>query len=215
MQQYKRNQVEEAIEASMRHGEADPSADLRVRIKRLLDVDRTTARAAADRDCAFYSGKAPGSGTEVWFSAYEAFSLLLGLLLLQHQWPQGTVVRIMRQARPKLEPEHARILAEDPAALFDAVEIAAQAAPGAMAVDSADAVFLAIVTTGRSEAARADIGPHAVSVCRGRAKLMTFMRERALVGLSSMTSLEVTSPAHLLAHHLHQTSPRARGRQGR
>ena len=68
---------------------------------------------------AFYSSNAPGSGLEVWFSVYEAFALFLALQFQQHGWPQGTVVRIMRRARPTLEPHHTRILAHDPRKLFD------------------------------------------------------------------------------------------------
>ena len=127
--------------------------------------------------------------------AYEAFAVLVGLLLMQHRWPQGTAVRLMREARPTLEPEHARILGQDPKELFDPVQIEKQAAPGMMAVDTTDPVFLAIVTAGRSEAAKAEGAPHAVRVCRGEADLMSFMRQNAPPGMS-MTSIEVARLAH-------------------
>ena len=214
MHRYKRNQLEEAIDATLREGRADVAADIRVRVKRLLETDRALARDDATAAFAFYTGKAPGSGAEVWFSSYETFAILLALLLLRHRWPQGTAVRIMRQARPVLEPEHAHLLTRDPAILFDEAELAKRATPGAMALSSTDPIFLAIVSTGRDEGDRDDLAPHAVKVCRGENELMTFMRQRASVGLTSMTALEVTQLAHLLADHLNQTSPRNRGRKG-
>ena len=122
MIRYKRNQVEEAIAATLQQAGAEPAADLRIRIKRLLETDRALADDAAGlrrSPYAFYTGAAPGRGVEVWFSSYEAFSLLLGVLLQQHRWPQGTAVRILRQARPKLEPEHKRILDLTPDSVFD------------------------------------------------------------------------------------------------
>ena len=162
MQTYKRNQVEEAVRAALDRSDAEAASELRIRIKRLLETDRALGRGphAGDlrRRYAFYSGESPGSGLEVWFSAYEAFALLVGLLLMQHRWPQGTAVRLMREARPTLELEHARILGQDPKKLFDPVQIEKQAAPGMMAVDTTDPVFLAIVTAGRSEAAKAEGG---------------------------------------------------------
>jgi hypothetical protein len=215
MQRYKRNQVEEAISASLHDSGAAFAADLRVRLKRLLETDRALAQTGKKDLSGFYTGQAPGSGSEVWFSRYEAFALFLGLLLLHHRWPQGTAVRILRQARPMLEPEHARILTQDPGTLFDEAELLRQAAPGATVLPSTDPVFLAITSKGRSETDLADLAPHAVIVCRGEYSLMTFRRERASAGLSSMTVLEVTKPAHLLAHRLSQTSPRARGRKSR
>jgi hypothetical protein len=150
------------------------------------------------------------------FSGYETFALLAALLLLQHGWPQGTVVRVMRQARPTLEPQHKRILSQDPKELFDQAEVLKQAAPSMIAVENTDPVFLAIVTKGGVEKARADAetGPIAVSACRGQEALMTFMRQEAPVGMSA-TFIELVGQAHRLAQHLAQTKPRARGRGSR
>jgi hypothetical protein len=218
MQTYKRNQVEEAVGAALDRSDAEAASELRIRIKRLLETDRALGRGphAGDlrRRYAFYSGESPGSGLEVWFSAYEAFALLVGLLLMQHRWPQGTAVRLMREARPTLEPEHVRILGQDPKELFDPVQIEKQAAPGMMAVDTNDPVFLAIVTVGRSEAAKAEGAPHVVRVCRGETDLMRFMRQNAPPGMS-MTSIEVARLAHILANHLTKTEPKRRGRTSR
>jgi hypothetical protein len=133
--------------------------------------------------------------------------------LMEHRWPQGTAVRILRQARPALEPEHARILAQDPERLLDAAEVKRQAAPGKVAVASTDPVFLAIVTAwgGRADL---DAAPHAQRVCRGEGDLMQFWHQQAPLG-SSMTVLELTAPAHRLAACLARTSPKTRGRASR
>src|SRR5215208_2755760 len=145
---FKRNQIEDAILATLRGHDGDAeSPDLRVRIKRLLDADRLlepeVGSGRHEPSYAFYSNEAPGSGKEVWFSSYEAFALLVALRLLGHGWPQGTVVRVMRQVRQQLEPEHRRILEQDPDALFDPEEVRRRATPGAMATNSVDPVFLA------------------------------------------------------------------------
>ena len=103
MLSYKRNQAVEAISISVGHGAA-PSAGLRTELKRLLDTDRNLDRIPGSNDperanCAFFSGEAPGRGTEVWFSAYEIFALRMGLDLMEHGWPQATAVSILRRAR--------------------------------------------------------------------------------------------------------------------
>jgi len=217
MQLYKRNQVEEAIAAALAQPDHEAASDLSVRLKRLLETDRALARESAAGSLrplyAFYTGEAPGRGGEVWFSPYEAFALMLGVRLMEHRWPQGTAVRILRQARPVLEPEHARILAQDPERLLDAAEVRRQAAPGKVAVASTHPVFLAIVTAwgGRADL---DAAPHAQRVCRGEGDLMQFWHQQAPLG-SSMTVLELTIPAHGLAACLARTSPKTRGRASR
>jgi hypothetical protein len=217
MQSYKRNQVEEAVAAALNQSGAAAGADLRIRLKRLLETDRALARESAAGSLrplyAFYTGEAPGRGGEVWFSPYEAFALLMGVVLMEHHWPQGTAVRILRQARPVLEPEHARILAQDPERLLDAAEVKRRAAPGKMAVASTDPVVLAIVTAQGSRT-DPDAAPDAQRVCRGEKDLMRFWRQQAPLG-SSMTVLELTARAHGLAACLARTSPKTRGRASR
>jgi hypothetical protein len=211
MRRYKRNQVEEAIAAALSRAEGEPVPDLRVRLKRLLDTDVGLPR---DEVQAFSSGVRPGRGMEVWFSPYEAFALLLGLLLLQHRWSQGTVVRIMRQARPRLEAEHARLLALDPVTLLDSGAIERQAAPGSLAVASTEPVFLALVSAGFRAERDPGAVPLAVEVCRGEDELMRVRRDRSPPG-TGMTVLELTATAHGLAHALSQVKPKTRGRPGR
>ena len=91
---------------------------LRTRLKRLLESDRALGRVSRANDparanYAFFSADAQGSGVEVWFSEYEAFSLLNGLRLMEHGWPQSFAVSIMRRVRADLEKDHARILKQD------------------------------------------------------------------------------------------------------
>jgi hypothetical protein len=219
MNRYKRNQVEEAIAAAMERTDENAFSELRVRIKRLLDADRGQGRdpgasAPEHSAYAFYSAEAPGSGVEVWFSPYEAFALLVALLLLQHGWPQGAVVRIMRRLRPSLEPEHNRILSQDREQLFDLGEVSGQAAPGMIAVDNTDPVFIAIISGSGAEKGQADgeTSPKAVGTCRGQVELMKLMLQEAG---TSTTVLEIVGQAHLLASRLANTKPRARGRSGR
>ena len=125
---FKRNQVEEAISRMSDHGAQPPSAELRTRLKRLLETDRNLGRSPRSTDperanYAFFSAGAPGSGSEVRFSEYEAFALFTAWRFLEHGWPQASAVSILRRARPRLEPKHAEILQWDPAALFDEKKI--------------------------------------------------------------------------------------------
>jgi len=91
----KRNQVEQALAAVLRRNvDRDAAPDLRVRMKRLLETDRALGREIGSDDpergsFAFYTDEAPGSGIEVWFSAYEVFALLVALRLLGHGWPRS------------------------------------------------------------------------------------------------------------------------------
>src|SRR5437763_231129 len=120
---YKRNQMEQAIAALVERSTA-PSAELRTRIKRLLETDRERGRSLKSNDperanYAFFTEEAPGRGYEVWFSTYEAFAVLTGLRLMQHGWTQGFVVSVMRQLRQSLETQHSRILKQAARQLFD------------------------------------------------------------------------------------------------
>src|SRR5437667_2173153 len=114
MSEYQRHQSEGAIAGALEPRSHDPTAELRTRLKRLLETDRALGRAPRSgnperANHAFYSAEAPGSGVEVWFSEYEAFALLSGLRLMGHGWPQGFAVSVLRRVRPELEKEHARI----------------------------------------------------------------------------------------------------------
>jgi hypothetical protein len=210
---FKRNQIEEAFARIIVPDCEQLPSELRTRIKRLLELDRSIGRKPRSKDAeeanfAFFSDEAPGTGGVVSFSEYEAFALLNGLRIMEHGWPQGFAVSIVRRVRLDLEREHARILRRCPDKLFDQEAIRAAARPGDIAVDNTDPVFLTIA----SKAQRAPDEGHTAplsAVCHGWAKVCEFSRD---VGAPSVTFFEVVTLAHRLHHELMKTEPRRRGR---
>lgn len=212
---FKRNQVEEAISRLIAGNAHTPSAELRTRLKRLLETDRKLGRSRRSSNpertqYAFYSGEAGGSGVEVWFSGYEAFALFVALRLLGHGWPQALAVTIMRRARSLLEPKHSEILKRDPKATLDEAEILRAVSPGSLAVAATDPVFLAIASRGKKGGQRT-LEAGEVRVLEGD-ELMRFCRSE--VGLS-VTFFELVRAAFDLRNALIATSPSRRGPAGR
>jgi hypothetical protein len=214
---YKRNQVEEALSKVLEPGSQEPSSELRTRLKRLLETDRALGRVSRANDparanYAFFSDDAQGSGVEVWFSEYEAFSLLNGLRLMKHGWPQSFAVSIMRRVRADLEKEHARILKQDPKALFDKEAIRRNAQAGDFAFDNTEPVLLMIVS--RPGGAPEERGePIACSVRKGTDEAMKWAIQVSH-GVGGFAMFELVSVAHALANRLARTEPRLRGRSG-
>jgi hypothetical protein len=213
---FKRNQVEEAISRVLEPNSAEPTPELRTRVKRLLDTDRALGRSPKSTDLeeanyAFYSDEAPGSGTEVWFSGYEAFALLTGLRLMEHKWPQGFAVSVMRRVRPELERQHARIMKLDPKKLFDQEEIRRNARPGDMAFENVDPVLLTIAS--RPGASDDELQSVECSISRGPMQAWEFVRSvQGRLSAGATTMFEVTTVAHVLSRELAKTEPRRRGR---
>ena len=210
---YKRNQVEEAIARIVAPNCEKPPPELRTRIKRLLDLDRSIGRKVPSKEAGganfgFFSGEAPGTGADVSFSEYEAFALFNGLRIMNHGWPQSFAVSIMRRVRVDLEREHARILRQDPEGLFDWEAIRAKAGEGVIAVYNTDPVFLALASKEKRAPDEAQTPPVS-AVCRGLEKVSHFSRG---VGASSVTFFEVVTLAHRLHKELMKTEPRRRGR---
>jgi hypothetical protein len=210
---YKRNQIEEAIARIFAPNCEKPPSELRTRIKRLLDLDRSIGRKPRSKDAeeanfGFFSEEAPGTGAVISFSEYEAFALFNGLRIMEHGWPQGFAVSIMRRVRPDLESEHARILRQRPEELFDQQAIRARARPGAIAVDNTDPVFLTLASKAERSPDEGQTDPLA-AVCRGLEKVSEFSRA---VGVSSVTMFEIATPAHRVHQELMKTEPRFRGR---
>jgi hypothetical protein len=210
---YKRNQVEEAIARIVAPNCEKPPSELRSRIRRLLDVDRSRGRKVRSKEAeeanfGFFSGEAPGTGADVSFSEYEAFALLNGLRIMNHGWPQSFAVSIMRRVRPDLEREHARTLRQDADKLFDRETIRGRERRGPITVDNTKPVFLTLA----SKEERAPDGaqkPPFSAVCRRLEKVNQFSRD---VGASSVTFFEVATLAHRLHQELMKTEPRYRGR---
>ena len=215
MPEYKRNQVEEAISAVLEPRSSEPTAELRTRIKRLLETDRAAGRTPRATDperanYAFYSEDAPGSGVEVMFSDYEAFAVLTGLFLLMHGSHQSFAVSVLRRVRPQLEKEYARILKQNPDELFDQDAIRRKAKAGDMVFNNTDPVLLTIVSKAGVAPAEQK-GPHACAICRGPIEAHKFARE-ASGGMGGSTMFELVGAAHSLARALTLTEPRHRGR---
>jgi hypothetical protein len=213
MNPYKRNQVEEAISRINGERSAQPSQSLRTQLKRLLDTDRAAteeARATGSKivNHAFFTGESPGKGKEVFFSAYEAFALDTGVRLLHHAWPQGFVVRALRHVRADFEKHHARILRQNPAVLFDAEAIKANAHPGDLGVNNTDPVFLTIATGKASFADGVDDMTH-LKVCRGMEEVSKFLKQNQA---HSWSLFELVGRAHQLRRELSHVLPRSRGR---
>ena len=212
---YKRNQIEEAITRIVVPNCEEPPSELRTRIKRLLDLDRSIGRKPRSKDAeeanfGFFSEEAPGTGADIMFSEYEAFALLNGLRIMAHGWPQSFAVSIMRRVRRDLEREHARILRQDPGKLFDWETIRARARPGDIAVDNTDPVFLTIASKAQRGPDEGQTAPLS-AVCHGWAKVCEFSRD---AGAPSVTFFEVVTLAHRLHHELMKAEPRRRGRGG-
>src|ERR1700730_13611498 len=185
---YKRNQIEEAIARIFDPNCDNPPSELRTRIKRLLEFDRKRgSKDTEEANFGFFSEEAPGTGADIFFSEYEAFALLNGLMIMEHGWPQGFAVSIMRRVRLDLEREHARILRTRPDKLFDQQAILAKARPGAIAVDNADPVFVVLASKARRAPDEPQTAPLA-AVCRGTEKVSKFSRD---VGASSVSMFEL------------------------
>jgi hypothetical protein len=213
MQLFKRNQVEQAILRTLGARDAR-AAELELRLHRLLVTDRRLGRGkrgrnAGDSRYAFYSQKPPGSGVEVMFSGYEAFALLIAIMLLEHGIPQATVVSILRQVRGDLETAHAQRLKMDRKVLFDPRAVREMVKPGMIATDNTAPVFLAFVRLSGSEV---DGKVHeAITVCRGHNELVAFITQHSVPGLGA-TFFELVSLVWKLADNLAQTRPIKRGR---
>jgi hypothetical protein len=213
MESYKRNQIEEAFSAMYEPRARAPSAALKTKLKRLLETDRNLDRSPRANDpgranYAFFSEKSPGSGVEVWLSAYEAFALYTALRLLEHGWPQSSAVSIMRQARPQLEPKHAEILRQDPATLFDETRIRETAKPGMLASSTTRPIFLVIASREGRPIQRSSDDTREVAILE-EPELMPFLRKEA--GLST-SNFELVRSAHNLRQALLKTTPSKRGR---
>jgi hypothetical protein len=211
---FKRNQVEEAIAIVLEPGSAKPGSEIRTRLKRLLETDRSLGRSKRSADperanFAFHSMDAPGRGRENWFTGYEAFALLTGLRLMRDDWPQGLAVAALRRVKPDLERHHARILRQDATLIFNEPHVRQHAKPGDLAVSNADPVFLVIKSKDQEDR----LASNPAAICRGQAELMRF-----IMGWGpgqTWTVMELGTSIHGLSLALAKTAPRKRGRGSR
>jgi hypothetical protein len=208
MDGYKRNQVEEAISRTIGEKSAKPSTELRTRLKRLLDLDRSLQDARSERsgsaNYAFYDNEAPGKGREVFFSDYEAFALLTGLRMLNHGWPQNFVVTTLRRIRKELGVQHSMALR-----MRSKAGTMPEPRAGDLAGVNPASPFLLIVSDDRT-ANPNDQGPYAMTFTN---QVDAFRFQMKAVGRScSWFELETTAKA--LKANLARSLPRSRGRSG-
>jgi hypothetical protein len=212
MENYKRNQIEESISRVFGEKSVNPGSGLRTRIKRLLDLDRSlplTSRSSRPyANYAFYSSDSPGKGAEVSFSDYEAFALMIGLQMLNHNWPQMFAVETLRRYRQELEARHKKLLSLDPIKLFEERQIRASAQAGRPAVRSTSPMFFLIWSDDRYSRDSGPVAPSA-KIFNDEKAALKFTREK--VGRST-TWLELTDLTHTLSSELSKTQPRKRGR---
>src|SRR5207245_10662083 len=123
-------------------------------------------------------------------------ALLTGLRLMQHGWPQGFAVAVLRSVRRKLEKQHARILEQDPAILFDEQPIMQKARAGDLAVANADPVFLAINSVGQEDRSYSN----SFAICHGQGELMRFIL--AQEPGQTWTVIEFATSVHALSSEL-------------
>lgn len=209
---YKRNQLETAITQIINPSAQKAPSVLRTRIKRLLELDRNLGRKRRspkpeERNFAFFSEEAPGTGADVSFSEYEAFALFTALTIMAHGWTQSFAVFVMRHVRPDLMEEHARILSLDPKKLFDMNAIRATTKPGDLYMESTDPIFLTV--TPKAFGARNNRKTAECAVCHGLKEVQEF---RKRMNAASSTMWEVTKMAHEFQKKLREIEPRRRGR---
>ena len=209
---YKRNQVEEAIsrifapkcESRLPNCAPVSSGCLTLTV---LSVGSLGQKMRNRPTLDFLARRHPGPEPLFRFQI-DAFALLNGLRIMEHGWPQGFAVLIMRRLRLDLEKEHARILRQDPHELFDQEAILARASPGAIAVDNTDPVFLTVASKAQRASDGGPTGPLS-AVCRGLGRVDEFRRD---VDASSVTMFEVATLAHRLHEELMKSAEASRPR---
>jgi hypothetical protein len=212
---YKRNQIEEATSWILERRESGPSTILRTRLKRALEIDRELKRSVQSKDpfkanYAFFTRDAEGTGKEVWHSAYEAFAILTSLRLMAHNWEQKVSVEILRRIRPVLEPEHSRILRQDPILLFDGRRSRKNTRPPDLSVNNSDPVFL-ILAAPANRPSKVDLSSFPFAIVRGIEETFRWVSDNK-EALGSYALFELVESVHFLANRLARVEPRARGR---
>ena len=114
---YKRGQIEWALWGYFTSGKKlETASKFRTRVKRLLELDRTT-EFSEERGMhyAFMANKPMGKGTDYPYTAFDGFMLAIGLELLDSGYKQSEVVFLLRHVRARLFEEYEWILeAPDP-----------------------------------------------------------------------------------------------------
>jgi hypothetical protein len=207
---YKRNQVEDAIGIVMGIGSDTEASEFRTRVKRLLDADRAFGRDKRSADpersnYAFYSEESPGKGSEIGFSEYEAFAVMIALRMLTHNWPQGFAVSTLRRVRTELEQHHRLILAPELGHLFSHKK---DPSPGTSVQNNSDPEYLLIVSDDRKRDSSDSSGAYA-RLFRDKESALRFQFERPG---RTCSWFELVTAVFALHQSLQKTEPRKRGR---
>jgi hypothetical protein len=170
-------------------------------------MDRGLKRAARSSDperanYAFYSSDAPGKGSEVLFSNYDVFALLMGMRMLQHGWPQNFVVTTLRRIRHELEARHTEIFQ------VNSPNVARQEPQaGDLAIGNPASPFLLIVSDDKT-VDRSQKGPYA-QIFDNQEDAFRFQMKKAG---RSCSWFELDTLARTLRTNLIGSLPRQRGR---
>jgi hypothetical protein len=219
---FKRNQLEEALAYAI-HFRPPASPDLRMDIRRLLEIDRRLdidckSKRAEDRHYAFFCLPPPGSGREVWFFNYEVFAVYVAVRLMRSGYPQQRVVRLMRGLRLSLEATHKRILSVSPMDLLDnkrASDLDTAIASGTL-ITKLDRMVCLVLGAGKYSGLTyrnsEDRDRHLASnICEGKDAL-NHLLELHLADHEPAIVVELANPAHQLAYWLNRIEPSTRGR---
>jgi hypothetical protein len=218
---FTRGQLEWAIAQAIGRSEGlgnRPRGDLKMKLKRLLDIDRKHGIDAAKpgpefRRFAFLEGGLPGKGFAISYTGYDAFALLLGLQLLEANVPQLAVIRLLRSIRPNLQHEHKQVLLHLPRLLAGGnIKLENKINAGQMVKDPAKMVFVVI-----SSGAGADILSVAgqddspANIVRSPEKLVSMVAHLTRVSPPVLV-FELVNSALQLAYWLNRAPSIRRGR---
>jgi hypothetical protein len=220
---FTRGQIEWAIAQAtgrtVRPG-CEPRHDLKMRMKRLLDIDRNKGIDAAKaepefRRFAFLEGGLPGKGTAISYTAYDAFALLLGLQLLDNNVLQMAVIRLLRRIRRELELEYQRILRLSSGRLTQGKHgLESRIKEGMLVKDSRKMVFLVLPTGAGADLLyrrKQDDTIELANIARSPAELVGVVAHLTRVSPPVLV-FELTNPARQLAWWLDRAPLIRRGR---
>jgi hypothetical protein len=209
MQAFKRNQVDAGIVRTLGTRE-QRVADLKVKLKRLLVVDRhleSGKRSAgrADPHYAFYSHKPLGSGVEVMFSGYEAFALMIALIHAG-TWNTAGQGRAHTPANPL--GSGSRPSGNPAERSKGSFRSRGSSRGGSTRPDRSRQYCTCVFDSCKNRYGRLQA---TISVCRGLQELAKFIKKHSLPG-SGATHFELVRLMHTLADNLSKTRPVKRGR---
>jgi hypothetical protein len=213
MPSLKANQVRDAICHTL-GAEGARGEEIDLRLRRLIAADRNlgrnlTSSDSRERHFAFHDGESPGRGADIPYTQYEAFALLVGIMLLEHGLPQMTVVKLLREVRDRMQIAHAVSLAKRPGKIFAENEIRKRAALGTLGFDSTDPVILVFARLTGSSFDERLVGSQ-VDICESDSEVVEFMKRHRYPTVFSI--LEFSKLIHDLYKNLGQSRPVLRGR---